>query len=252
MEKAIREISVERGYDPRDYTLVAFGGAGGLHACDLARALGMPRVLVPTFPGALSALGILRADVVRDYSQTVRLPVPSMSVVRSPLRRAFEALAKRGVAEMAREGFAANRLRQEHLLDMRYVGQAYELTVSASGDFVAAFHHAHERRYGYADTARAVEVVNIRVRVIGLTPKPELPRSRPGAADPRKALTGQRRAWFGGRAITAVLYRREKLRAGNVVRGPAVISEYSATTLVPPGWRARVDAYGNLVLRATK
>jgi len=248
MEKAIRVISVERGYDPRDYTLVAFGGAGGLHACDLARALGMPRVLVPKFPGALSALGILRADVVRDYSQTVRLPVSSIRGVRPQLRRAFDRLAKRGAGEMAREGFAAHSLRQERLLDMRYVGQAYELTVSAPGDFVAAFHRAHERRYGYADASRAVEVVNVRVRVVGLTPKPELPRGRRVAVDPRRALVGRRRAWFGGHAAMTALYRREALRAGNVVRGPAIISEYSATTLVPPGWRARVDAFGNLIL----
>jgi N-methylhydantoinase A len=248
MEKAIRVISVERGYDPRDYTLVAFGGAGGLHACDLAKALGMPRVLIPTFPGALSALGILRADVVRDYSQTVRLAVPSVRAVRALLRRACDRLAKRGAGEMAREGFPARRLREERLVDMRYVGQAYELTVPAAGDFVAAFHRAHERRYGYADPARAVEVVNVRVRLIGMTPKPELPRSRRSGSDTRRALSGRRRAWFGGRAVTTTFYRREALRAGNVVRGPAVISEYSATTLVPPGWRAHVDGFGNLVL----
>ncbi len=252
MEKAIRVISVERGYDPRDYTLVAFGGAGGLHACDLARALGMPGVLVPKFPGALSALGILRADVVRDYSQTVRLPVPSIREVRPQLRRACDRLAKRGAGEMAREGFAVHRLRQERLLDMRFVGQAYELTVTAVGDFVAAFHRAHERRYGYADATRAVEVVNVRVRLIGLTPKPAIPRMPSGPADPRRALAGRRRAWFGGHAVMTTLYRREDLRAGNVVRGPAIISEYSATTLVPPGWRARVDAYENLILVPTR
>lgn len=252
MEKAIRVISVERGYDPRDYTLVAFGGAGGLHACDLAQALGMPRVLVPKFPGALSALGILRADVVRDYSQTVRLPVKSLAAMRRQLRGALDALAKRGIAEMAREGFPARRLRQERLLDMRYIGQAYELTVPASADFVAAFHAAHERRYGYAEAKRPVEVVNVRVRMIGLTPKPELPRSHPRGTDPRRALTGRRRAWFGGRSMMTALYRREDLRAGNAVRSPAVISEYSGTTLVPPGWRARVDAYENLVLTMTR
>ena len=252
MEKAIRVISVERGYDPRDYTLVAFGGAGGLHGCDLAAALRMPRVLVPKFPGALSALGILRADVVRDYSQTVRLPVPSIREVRAQLRAAFDRLAKRGAGEMAREGFSPRQLRQERLLDMRYIGQAYELTVSAAGDFAAAFHRAHERRYGYADPPRALEVVNVRVRMMGLTQKPELPRCRTGATDPRRALVGRRPAWFSGRPVTATLYRREDLRAGNVVRGPAVICEYSATTLVPPGWRARVDAYENLVLTAVK
>jgi N-methylhydantoinase A len=248
MEKAIRVISVERGYDPRDYTLVAFGGAGGLHACDLAAALRMPRVVVPKFPGALSALGILRADVVRDYSRTVRLSVPSAGAAKRGLGSAFAALERQGIREMRREGFAPRRLRLERLLDMRYIGQAYELTVPETGDFVRAFHQAHERRYGYADTARPVEVVNLRLRVVGPAPKPALPRSRPRGANPKAAIIGRRRAWFRGRAFNSPIYRRESLRAGNRFRGPAVVTEYSATTLVQPGWRARVDAYENLIL----
>jgi N-methylhydantoinase A len=252
MEKAIRVISVERGYDPRDYTLVAFGGAGGLHACDLAGALRMPRVLVPKFPGALSALGILRADVVRDYSRTVRLPVLSAGSARRGLRAPFAALERQGVREMRREAFAPGRLRIERLLDMRYIGQAYELTVPALGDFARAFHRAHEQRYGYSDAARPVEVVNVRLRMAGLAPKPGLPRSRPRGANPRAALMDPRRAWFRGRAFEAPLYRRESLRAGNRFRGPAVVTEYSATTLVPPAWGARVDAYENLILESKR
>ena len=248
MEKAIRVISIERGHDPRDYTLVAFGGAGGLHACELAAALRMPRVLVPKFPGALSALGILRADVVKDFSQTVRLPVDSVAGVRPALARAWRRIEQRGAAGMRAEGFLPRGVRVERWLDMRYVGQAYELSVPATGDFVAAFHRLHERRYGYADASRPTEVVNVRARFFGATPKPELPRHRPGAANSRRAIVGLRRALFAGRARSTPVYDRAKLRAGQRFAGPAIVAEYSATTVVPPGWRARVDESENLVL----
>jgi len=253
MEKAIRVISVERGHDPRDYALVAFGGAGGLHACDLAAALSMPAVLVPKFPGALSALGILRADVVKDFSQTVRLPVGLlMGGVRPPLptmARTFRALEQLGLREMAVEGFAARDVRIERLLDMRYIGQAFELTVAAAGDFVRAFHHAHERRYGYADTTRAVEVVNVRVRMVGVTHKPGLPRSRPRGGNATSAIIDTRPAFFAGETNRAAVYDRARLRAGNRFRGPAIVMEYSATTVVPPGWNVFVDAFESLIMR---
>ncbi len=252
MEKAIRVISVERGYDPRDYTLVAFGGAGGLHACELAAALRMRRVLLPKFPGGLSALGILRADVVKDFSQTVRLPVESVRAAQRDLGRAFVRLERHGIREMRAEGFPENQLRSEHLLDMRYVGQAYELTVPAHGDFVASFHRVHERRYGYADPARATEVVNVRVRLSGATPKPELARQRSAGPNARSAVTSLRRTLFAGRSRETPVYEREKLRAGNRFAGPAIVTEYSATTVVPPGWRARVDTFGNILLEPVR
>ncbi len=248
MEKAIRVISVERGYDPRDYTLVAFGGAGGLHACELAAALRIPRVLVPKFPGALSALGILRADVVKDFSQTVLLPAPSAAAVRPALHRAFAQVERRGLSEMRAEGFSGQQVRIERLVDMRYVGQAYELGVSASGDLVANFHRAHERRYGYADPSREIEVVNVRVRLIGATPKPALPREKRGGASAAAAVLGVRRTLLGDGALATPVYDRARLRAGGRFSGPAIVTEYSATTVVPPGWRARVDTFGGLLL----
>ncbi len=248
MEKAIRVISVERGYDPCDYTLVAFGGAGGLHACELAAALEIPRVLVPQFPGALSALGILRADVVKDFSQTLRLGVHSVKEARTTLDRTFAELERRGAREMRGEGFSGRRVRIERLLDMRYIGQAYELTVPAAGDFAGSFHRAHERRYGYADASRMTEVVTMRARFIGATPKPEIARQRPGGESVQAARKDIRGAIFAGRAMRAPLYDRARLRAGNRFAGPAIVTEYSATTVVPPGWRALVDTYGNLIL----
>ena len=248
MEKAIRVISVERGHDQRDYTLVAFGGAGGLHACDLAAALRIPRVLIPRLPGGLSALGILRAHVVHDYSRTVRMNVASVTLTRRALASEFKKLEARGRSVLQAEGFAGAKIRGERLLDMRYVGQAYELTVPEPGDFLAAFHAAHERRYGYADPARAVEVVNVRARLIGLTDQPQLDRPRRSSRAKAAATVETRRALFGGRAHQTRVYDRALLSPGQKFVGPAIVSEYSATTIVPPGWRGVVDSWGNLIL----
>jgi N-methylhydantoinase A len=248
MEKAIRVISVERGYDPRDYTLVAFGGAGALHACELAAALEIPRVLVPVFPGALSALGILRADVTKDLSRTVRLPVQGVHRAIPELRRAFSALEADGHRQMSAEGFPGRSVKITRTLDMRYAGQSFELNVPFAGDFVAAFHQAHERRYGYCDRSRPCEVVNVRARFIGETPKFDLPRVKAGGPSPAAALAGHSPLLFQGRRTRTAIYDRARLRSGNRVPGPAVVTEYSATTLVPPGWYGRVDRIGNLIL----
>src|SRR5437879_10820797 len=172
MEKAIRLISVERGHDPREFTLVSFGGAGPLHACSLARALGIPQVLVPAMPGALSALGILMSDVVRDYSRTVMLP-PDPGL----LEPHFAELEAKGAAEFRSERLAGVSTRSA---DLRYAGQGYELNVAAGLEMLARFHAAHRKRYGHADESRRVEVVNTRVRMISSAEKLDLPR-RPAA-----------------------------------------------------------------------
>lgn len=248
MERAIRVISIERGRDPRDYTLAAFGGAGGLHACSLAASLGIPRVLVPTFPGALSALGILRADVVKELSQSVLARASSRGDTLRSLERAFARIEREGLRDMRGEGFQRRRVRIERFFDMRYIGQAYELTIPAGGEFLKAFHREHERRYGYADPARAVEIVNVRARFTGRTATIVWPKQRLGSAGAQGAIVAHRRVQFAGKARPTAIYVREKLRPGNRVAGPAIISEYSATTVVPPGWSARVDAFENLVL----
>ena len=248
MEKAIRVISIERGYDPRDYTLVAFGGAGGLHACGLADALEIPRILIPKFPGGLSALGILRADVVKDFSRTILAPVESRQKAAASLQREFSSMERLATKDMRYEGFSPREIRIEWLLDMRYIGQAYELNVPASGDFVASFHRAHQQRYGYSDAKRAVEIVNVRARAIGSTPKPALPKAPPGSGDARAALVRESDVFFAGRRIRTRIYDRSRLRAGDRLRGPAVVFEYSATTVLLSGWRARVDACGNLIM----
>jgi N-methylhydantoinase A len=249
MEKAIRVISVERGHDPRDCALVAFGGAGGLHACDLASALSIPCVIIPRLPGGLSALGILRADVVHDYSRTVRHNVVSVQAARRALASEFAKLESRGRAILQDEGFRGAKVRVDRLLDMRYAGQAYELTVKEGGDFLTAFHSAHEQRYGYADSTRVVEIVNVRTRVIGLTPKPKLDRLSHPEKSTQNVQPETGTAFFAGRRLKTRIYDRAKLCPRDRILAPAVISEYSATTVVPPGWRGTVDSWGNIILR---
>ena len=249
MEAALRVISVERGYDPRDFTLVTFGGAGGLHAADLARNLSIPRVLVPQNPGLLSALGVLLSDSVQDFSRTVMLP--SAAADPAALDRRYRELERRAFASMRREGFADRDIRLERWIDMRYRGQSYELSFPYSIRFEREFHRRHEQRYGYADAARATEIVTLRVRVRGLTAKPRMPAERPAGADPCAALLYERRSHFGGRPVKTRFYERAHLRAGNEIAGPAVVFEYSATTAVPPGYRCRVDRFRNLEITPT-
>jgi len=246
MQRALRLISIERGHDPRDYTLVAFGGAGGLHAGDLAEALELRGVLLPVFPGALSTLGILRADVVRDFSRTVLLrglrPVEALGQARAVLHR----LEREARDFLRKEGFEKARQRFEHQLNVRYIGQAYELSVAAGARFVAAFHRAHEQAYGHADARRPVEIVNVRCRAVGVSPRIELPRIgkvRAGSSPPAAAIA---KCFLSGASREMPFYERAQLRHGHEFSGPAIITEYSATSIVPVGWRARVDAYGQI------
>lgn len=252
MEKAVRVISVERGHDPSDYTLVAFGGAGALHACDLAAAMEIPRVMVPCFPGALSALGILRADVTKDLSRTIRVDVRNAASTGVKLRQAFVALEREGRKQMLAEGFARDAVRINRGLDMRYSGQSYDLIVPFAGDYVSAFHRAHQQRYGYCDSARSCEVVNIRARFTGLSPKPSLQKWQSGGPSAKQAAVSRSKVMFAGRRFAATIYDRSKLKAGNRIAGPAIVTEYSATTLIPPGWACRVDPLGNILLEPAR
>lgn len=258
MERAIRVISLERGHDPRDFTLVCFGGAGGLHAAALARSLGIPRVLVPAGAGTLSALGMLLADPIRDFSRTVMRSVAEFSP--GALEAEFEALERRGRDELLAEELPEDSLRFERLADLRYAGQGFELevpvpnaTMCASAthlgvEMAAAFHEQHERRYGYADPERDVEVVTVRIRAIAVTDKPTL-ASRPiGGVDASAAVIDRHPVVHEGTVLQGSLIDRDRLEPGNVFEGPAVVVEYSTTTFVPPGVRCGVDAWANLVL----
>jgi N-methylhydantoinase A len=239
MEKAIRVISVERGYDPREFTLLSFGGAGPLHACALARSLAIPRVLIPPMPGALSALGILLADHVRDFSKTVMVPYDE-----EELERHFLALEERGRDAMEREGLAGQARRS---IDMRYAGQGYEVNVPAV-DAVRSFHALHGKRYGYADETRVVEVVNLRVRFTVEAEPWELPVQVIRRGDGEEARIKMAHVYFGEEALETPMYARDRLQAGDRFSGPAIITEYSATTVVPPMDSVFVDEHSNLII----
>ena len=248
METALRVISLEKGYDTRDFTLVSYGGAGGLHACELARSLMIPRVMVPPNPGLVSAWGMMDSQVVRDLSRTVRLTFGNAGVSRR-LRKRVAPLVDRARRQLARDGFAEQRIEVQRSVDLRYLGQGYEINVPYSRNLLRAFHKKHERLYGYSNPGLSVEVVTLRVRAIGNhseLPLPEaavIPKKRP-----RAIAQGKRKVFFGGRRRMTRFYDRGRLRPGTRLKSPAVISEYSATTLIPPGFKGRVDRWRNLVL----
>ncbi len=245
MERALRVISVERGYDPGDFVLVSFGGAGGLHACDLARGLGMRRVLIPPGASTLSAFGMLTADVVKDYVQTVMLPGDT---AYDELERWLKPLAGRGSREVAAEGVPSDRITLHQELDMRYRGQSYELTVPFSPHFADAFHYAHQRAYGHSQPSAPVEVVNVRLRVVGAVTPPPLPQAELASPDPLAALEGHRPVVIGTGLTQVPFYLGERLRPGNAVIGPSIIVQPDTTVFLGPGDRALVDGGYNLVI----
>jgi N-methylhydantoinase A len=255
---AMRLVSVQRGYDPRDFVLVAFGGAGPLHANALARELGIPTVLVPPSPGIASAVGMLVTDIRHEFVATRRLRLDGLEP--AALEALFADFVREGEARLTRDGVPLVDRRMLRSADLRYHGQSFELSVTVpAGPLSAAdverlreqFHAMHERAYGYAAPDDPVELVNVRLAAVGVTPKPRrapLPEGGPAATP---ALKGRRDIWFaevGGFCPTLVLDRGKLLR-GNVIDGPAIIEEHDASTLVHPGWTATVDEHGNLVLR---
>jgi len=243
MEQAIRLTSVERGYDPHDFVLVCFGGAGGLHAASLAQGLGIPKVVVPRFPGALSALGLLLADARKDYSRTLLVAADEAG---KRLKQVFNELHGLGDSEMRAEGFKPRDIRVLDFVDLRYRGQSYELTIPLSSKFVEEFHRTHERRYGYANPDKPVEIVNVRTTFRGATKKPAFPKATKTRSKPQSIET--RPVWIGGKKVKTSIYDRDSLAHGHQIKGPAIIGEYSSTTLVPPGFICEIDALLNLLL----
>ena len=240
MESALRRVSVERGFDPKNFSLLAFGGAGPLHACELAEALGMRRVLVPFAPGALSALGILDADLRREYSRTAMASPES-----DRIQRIFQELEAEAREAFRQEGAEPVLSRSA---DMRYRGQGYELQVQWRRGAVDRFHKLHARSYGYADRTRSVEIVTLRVHAVSSTHQP---RPKPAAlqcGDGRRARIGAQPIFEKGKWRRGWLIDRLRLQPGDQFRGPAVIVELSATCYLPTRWSCAVDAFGNLVL----
>ncbi|MCO6451099.1 MAG: hydantoinase/oxoprolinase family protein [Caldilineales bacterium] len=243
MERALRVRPVERGYDPADFTLVSFGGAGGLHACALAASLGMKRVLIPPQASVLSAFGMLAADVVKDYVQTVMMRPHDLDL------SGFETLTDLARRELLAEGVPAERMQLHRQLDMRYVGQSYELTIPFTANFVADFHTAHARVYGHAESGAAVEIVNIRVRAEGKVDAPPLHSMADGDADSSLALFEQRPAVLASGQLTQMpFYNGSLLGPGHRLSGPAIIVQPDTTIVVPADVRCQVDGWGNFVI----
>jgi len=245
MERALRLISVERGHDPREFALLSFGGAGGLHAAELARALGMRRVLVPPLASTLSAFGMLAAEVVKDYTQTVMQPGGTPPQTLGAL---LDALAARGFLEVESEGILTGKIRVERSLDLRYQGQSYELTVPFTEDFISIFHRVHEKTYGYNRPESPLEIVNLRVRVVGETEPPQQQQEPEGDADAAAARLDARRVLFADGSHSTPFFRAEALRPGNVVGGPAMIVRADTAVLIGSADIARVDGFRNLVI----
>ena len=264
MERAIRAISLERGYDPRSFTLVPFGGAGPVHGCELAQELGIPRVLIPARPGILSALGVAIADVVKDYSRTVMLRPDALRQAQGELveslEEEFHGMEGLARAELEQEGLPAERMTARRFLDVRYVGQSFELTVdyptsraARSSEGLAraisdSFYRAHLQRFGYADRGEPVEIVNLRLKLDLAVDKPDLQLEAVQGSDSSGAQIATVGVVFREGELDTPLYQRELLAAGNRIAGPALVVQLDTTTVVPPGWQGEVDAYGNLLL----
>jgi N-methylhydantoinase A len=248
MERALRVVSIERGYDPREFALVAFGGAGGLHACELAEALSIPTVILPAHPGALSAFGILTSDAVKDFSRTLFWNIAD-GHPRAELENEFRKLETLARIEFRAERWAGTLL-FERSLDLRYRGQGYELNIPATGSAAARFHQEHQRRYGYHHPGKEIELVTVRLRGRVKARESEISEARKTSNRSSKLARPVERATVGfqGRGSKIPVYERSDLAAGQLLKGPAVITEYSATTVVPPGKGFRVDRAGNLLI----
>jgi N-methylhydantoinase A len=247
MEKAIRVVSIERGYDPREFALVAFGGAGGLHACELAEALSIPRVIVPGLPGALSAFGILVSDVVKEYSRTVLWQVGEQVPIEK-LEREFAVLLRRAERDFRDEKWEG-AIRHLRSVDVRYQGQGYELNVPFTRNVLRDFRSEHQRRYGYSSRARELELVTLRLRATIKSRRSNMmEESSPGRAKPGKVSPDRAPVSFSGKKLATAILSRDSFPIGKKCSGPAVVTEYSATTVVPPGVSFGRDLVGNLII----
>jgi N-methylhydantoinase A len=257
MARAIRVISVQRGHDPRDYTLVAFGGAGPLHAARLARELEIPRLLVPRYPGILCALGLLLSDLKTNYAQTRLMPVSDESMPR--IIETFAELESRAAGWFEREGIAPEARAIQRAIDMRYAGQNYELPVPCPlelpGDLLhkelrTGFERAHDQMYGYVAPEEPIQAITFRVEATGAVRRTELRAHRAATSSSDTAITGRRDVWLveAGALVPCPVYDRDRLAPGHRIEGPAVVEQMDATTLLLPGQAATVDPYLDMIV----
>jgi N-methylhydantoinase A/oxoprolinase/acetone carboxylase beta subunit len=259
MVQSIEENSVRKGYDPRDFALVAEGGAGPLFAAQIALEVGTPWVVVPNYPGVTAALGLLATDMVYEYVSTVYERLSSLDA--AGLQRSFEELEEQARAQLEKDGVPAEQILIQRVADCRYLGQGYELRVDVDSgaidhDWIEKvrhdFHDIHEREYSRRFEQSDIEIPNIRVRGIGLMPPLKVPEVEHGDASADEALRYERDAWFrvGGelKQVPTRFYDRAALKAGTQLEGPAIVNQYDSTTVIPPGLSARVDRFGNIVI----
>jgi N-methylhydantoinase A/oxoprolinase/acetone carboxylase beta subunit len=252
MEKAIRVISIERGFDPREFALFSFGGAGGMHAVDLAAGLRMKAVLAPENAGVLSAFGLLLADSVKDYSRSILKTIDKADP--AAIERFYREMERRGRHDLSEDGFPAKSIVLERAVDLRYLGQSYEITLpfdpAGFASMATAFHKAHLKAYAYNNPRGTVELVTVRVKARGVTDKIRLHKTaaRTGASS-RTAVMKTQDIFYSGRKYRGPVYDRAKLSPGLRLRGPALIMDFGSTTFLPPGFSLKIDGYRNLIIR---
>jgi N-methylhydantoinase A len=254
MADEVRRVSVQRGYDPRNFSLLVLGGAGPLHGGAVALELGLPRILVPEAPGVLSALGLLVANVEHDQAETFARRADEVDA--ATLRRTLERLNQRGREKMQRDGAPSGGVEVREYADMRYVGQSYELTVELAGagdaaleKAVAAFHRLHQALYGHSDERRIVEFVNLRTVHVHRLPSKPAPGQR---AARHAAAASSRRAYFPsiGKYVDTSVYSRGDLAPGSVIRGPSIVEQADTTLVIYPEQVAQVQAEGSILVEA--
>jgi N-methylhydantoinase A len=257
MAEAIKAISTMRGHDLRGFMLLAFGGAGPVHAARMARDLGMAGVIVPLYPGVFSAIGLLMSDVKHDYIRSRMTPIGELST--ADVSAVFAQLEKQARQDLQRDGFAENEIRIERALDMRYAGQGYEITVPCTAEQTTAlaalrraFDAEHKSQFGHMAPEELVEVVSYRVRGVGLVPAVSMPKFTPQGLKLSDALRENRQMRFDGATVSCPVYQREKLDVGLSLRGPAILDQFDCTTVICAGQTARVDEWKNLIVTGGK
>ncbi len=255
MAEAIKAISTMRGHDLRDFMLLAFGGAGPVHACRIARDLGMAGVIVPLYPGVYSAIGLVMSDVKHDYIQS-RMTALS-DIAPKDMASMFDHLASQALEDLRADGFTAETIKIQRSLDMRYAGQGYEITIPCEPEMMTAeglkalrksFDDVHKGMFGHMAPDEPVEIVSYRVRGVGMVPSVEMPRFKKAGTTLKDALREMRKVRFDGKTVDCPIYQREKLDVGLTFSGPAVLDQFDCTTVICPGQAVRVDEWKNLIV----
>jgi len=249
MSKAIRVISIEKGIDVRNFALFSFGGAGGMHAAEIALGLQIPVVIIPKNAGVLSSLGLLLADSTKDYSKSILKSLDPISV-KEDLKQEFNDLEKKAIKEMKEEGFSYGNIELKRFLDLRYYGQSFEITVPYKQNFdsIREFHKSHQRLYSYSHPDRIIEIVNVRLKATGKTKKIELKKIKEKESDPEKAVVKEQKIYYQEKQETSLVYDRSLLEPGDKIPGPALIVDLESTTFVPPGFASEIDGYLNIIM----